>query len=851
MRTTTLAELRAHPRRLLATALAVVLGVGFLTGTLFVGDTARAAFYDAFARPARHLDASVLAPTDSAGRVGRHLSAAQAATVAALPEVAAAQARMVAPLALVGANGTPVTNFGEVGAAVSTDGDPRLRGFDLTGQVPVAAAEAVLDRDTAAHQRLRPGDPITVLARDGSRHRYRLTGLVDFGASPQFAGQTVVGLPAREITALSGQTGFTEIVAIARPGVPPDRLAQAVRAALGPGPDVATGDQRRAAIADRASRVADEYVTALSIFAVVSLIVATFVIYNTFAILLAQRVRQIALRRCVGATRSQVFASVLAESTVVGVLAAVVGVAAGYPVALGLMALLNGLLNAGIPTAGLVVTAVPVVVGLAVGILVTVGSALLPAVRATRTAPIAALRDLPGAPVVSTRRRVLRVVAGLAVAAPGVGLTVAGAGNSDPQAGAFTVMAGGLVTFLALLILLPLGIGPLTAVVGAVPARLFGTPARLAVANARRNPGRTATTTVTLMIAIGLLALGTVVLASVQATADRRLASQFPVDYVLTAVPYGQLSSAALPAGYARALRARGEFSALAEVRVGAVTIDGVAARVAAVHPDALGTLIRPAMATGALGDLRAGTVLLATRRGGAAGRPAGAHVTAGVRGNSRVLTVAGTGDVSIPGAGDLDALLAWDEFAALFGPGEPTVVLAKAAPGVSATASRDVLGSLAATFPLVQVSSVADQSSEVAAAVQGLIILFAGLLGTAVLIALFGVANTLSLSVLERTRESATARALGLTRGQLAVTLLAEALLMGAVGALVGVGYGLLYGRLLVGTLLSAMDATIAVPWAPLAGLVLVAVVAAGLAAVLPARRAARVSIVAAMTAP
>ncbi|HEX8630048.1 MAG TPA: FtsX-like permease family protein [Catenuloplanes sp.] len=846
MRATTLAELRAHPRRMFATALAVILGVGFLTGTLILGDTAQVAFYNSFARPARDLDASVQAKTHPDGRVERYLSAAQAGTVATLPEVAAAQGRMVAALAMLGADGAPLTNFGDAGLVLSTDGNAALRAFDVSGTVPAGPDEALLDRDTAAHQKLAIGDPITVLASDGSRHRYRLTGLLDFGVSQEFAGRSVVGLPTREITALTGESGFTEIVATARAGVSEARLAGAIRAALGPGADVATGDQRRAALAERASKVADEFVMALSIFAVVSLIVAGFVIYNTFAILLAQRVRQTALRRCIGATRTQVFASVLIESTVVGLVGGVAGVLVGFAVALGLAALLNGLLNAGLPIGGLEVTATPIVAGLAVALLVTVGSALVPAVRATRTAPIAALRDLPGAPAVSRRRQLLRFVAGLVVAVPGVALTGVGVGHDDPQTGAFVVMAGGVVTFLALLLWLPLFIGPLTAVVAAVPARLVGVPGRLAVANARRNPGRTAITTATLMIAIGLLALSAVVLGSIQATADRRLASQFPADYVLTAVRYGEQGNATVPAGYAEALRGRAEVARVAEIRVGDLTVDGTRVRVAAVDPGGLGSLVRPAMTTGTLVDLRAGTVVLADD--GRLTGSRGARLAAGVRGGSRPLTVVGTGDVSIPGTPRVDALLPWDEFTTLVGSRAPTVLLAKAAPGVSPTASRDALRALAATYPLVQIGSAAELANDVAAAVQGLVILFAGLLGTAVLISLFGVTNTLSLSVLERTRESATVRALGLTRGQLRGTLLTEALLMGAVGALVGIGYGLIYGRLLVGTLLSAIDATIVVPWVALGVLVLVAMAAAAVAAVLPARRAAKVSIVEAM---
>jgi putative ABC transport system permease protein len=209
---------------------------------------------------------------------------------------------------------------------------------------------------------------------------------------------------------------------------------------------------------------------------------------------------------------------------------------------------------------------------------------------------------------------------------------------------------------------------------------------------------------------------------------------------------------------------------------------------------------------------------------------------------------VVGTGRLTVPGGDAVDALVSWDQLAALAGPGGDAAILAKAAPGVTPVASRDALDALTGAYPLVTVNSLADLRTRLDTEVQGLIALFAGLLGTAVLIALFGIANTLALSVQERGRESATVRALGLTRGQLAATLLLEALLMGLVGAIVGIAYGLVYGRLVVRTAFAAIGPTVVVPWAWIAGLAGLASVAATVAAIVPARRAARASLVAAM---
>jgi putative ABC transport system permease protein len=493
---------------------------------------------------------------------------------------------------------------------------------------------------------------------------------------------------------------------------------------------------------------------------------------------------------------------------------------------------------------GVVVGGLPVLAGLAIGLVVTVGAAFVPAVRATRTSPLAALRDIAGTPTVSVAARLVRLVVAGLIGAAGIALTVAGNGDHDFQAGTLIIVAGGVVTFLAVLVLAPLFVGPLTAAVGAIPARLFGPPARLASANARRNPGRTAATTATLMIGIGLIALFSVLIESIRATASAQLVGHYPVDYVMTGIRYGEGDGAGdpagIPAGYAAAVRARPEFAAVVETRV----VNAGGTHVAAIDPAAMGTLIKPQLTAGRLDDLTRGTAIVLSN-GALAGR---SSFTVGVSGRTATFRVVGTTASAVPGTGRVDAILTWDDLAALAGPGPASTVMAKAAPGVAPVRSRDALDGLVDAYPQVAVNSLADLSNDLDNTVTGLIALFGGLLGTAVLIALFGIANTLSLSVVERTRESAIVRALGLTRGQLRATLLLEALLMGVVGALVGIGYGLLYGRLVVGKAFGAIHPAIVVPWSWLAGLVVLAALAGAAAAVLPARRAARASIVAAM---
>ncbi len=835
----TLASMRLHARRMVGTAVAVILGVGFVAGTLIFDDTARAGFFGTYSRAAQHVDVAV-EPAAPAGKdQPAALTAAQVAAVRAVPHVGAVDARTVQPLALLDRRGRPITNFDTVGMAVSTDGDPLLRAFDVSGRVPAGPGEVALDTETAAYQRYRIGDAVTVLDRSGGRHGYHIVGLIDFGTSKRFSGQSVVGLPTGEIQALTGTNGYDEVVLSAR-GVTPAALAAEVRGAVGGSASVVTGDQRRLDLANQAVQVADQMTIVLLVFGVISLIVAAFVIYNTFAILLAQRIRETALLRCVGATRRQVFGGVLLESTLVGLVGAVAGIVLGIGVCYALLGLLNGPLHAGVPVHAVVLHPTPVLAGLAIGLGVTVAAAFLPAVRATRTSPLAALRDT-GAGIAGVRAAVWRAVSAALVGTGGVALTWRGTHAADVRTGTFTIVAGGVVTFLAVLLLAPLFVGPLTALLGAVPARLFGTPARLATANARRNPGRTAVTAGALMIGIGLISLFSVLIASLKATGDAQIRGHYPVDYVMTGLAYGDGRAAGIPPGYAQAVRQQPQFAAVGRTREVDGTLDGRGGGIVAVDPGSVGTLVQPQMTRGSLADLRPGTAVVRGARGGDS-------IVVRVGGRSQTLRVVGSTSSTMPGGSRFDVLITWSDLTALAGPGDDTTVLVKAAPHVTPTASRDALDALSGGYPQVEVNSTADLSSDLDHTVNGLIALFAGLVGTAVLISLFGIANTLSLSVVERTRESATVRALGLTRGQLRATLLIEALLMGMVGALVGICYGLIYGRLVVAKSFATLQPVITVPWAWLAALVALAALAAVLAAVLPARRAARTSIVAAM---
>jgi putative ABC transport system permease protein len=848
----TLAGLRGYARRLLATAVAIVLGVGFVAGTLIFGDTAEAALYDQFARAAKNVDL-FLAPANLAPRKDdRHppvLELPLLDRIRAVPGVAAADGRIEEYLPLLDKHGRLVSNLDQPGVAISVGSDARLRPYDVrAGTVPQRPGEVALDADTAARTSYAVGDRITVLDTQRQRHTLRLVGIVGFGAAKQYADRSVLVLTTPDLTTLAGATGYQSIVAIAAPGTSPEVLRTRAAAVVPAGTDLATGETYRHDLANRAIKQVDPFLTALLVFAGVACVVAAFVIYNTFTILLAQRVRELALLRCVGASRRQLLGSVLVEAVVVGLTGAMAGISLGLAVAYGLFSGATAI-GAPLPSHPLVLTPTPVLVGLLVGVVVTVCSAVLPALRAARVAPLVALRPPVPGRIGRVRRRVLLAVLAGLIATAGTGLTVAGLRDGDPYRATLLVVGGGMLNFLAVLVASPLFVAPLVALLGGVPARLLGRrrglPVRLGAANARRNPGRTAATTAALMIGVGLMASASVLVATVRATAAAQIAANYPVDYIVLPAATG-LGDSGVPPELAARLRARAQFAGVAAVRADRATLDGRSTDLGAIDPGGLGTLVRPELLAGSLDRLGPGSVVLFDGSAPSHGRHLGDRVTVvSSNGISRVLTVvaiaAGKSEIG-------NTMVSWADFVALHPTTLDSEVLIKAADGVTPAQSRAALDEVLIDYPAVSVGTVADWRARLTDTVNQLIAVVAALLAVAILIALVGIMNTLSLSVFERTRESAIGRALGLTRGQLRATLLVEAMLMAAVGALVGTLFGVVYGWATTKVMFVGIHPILTVPVPQLLGYLGLAALAGMLAAVLPARRAARASIVAAM---
>ncbi|QDG88717.1 ABC transporter permease [Pseudarthrobacter sp. NIBRBAC000502770] len=830
-----LSQFQSHSRRFIAVGLAVMLSVAFLSTTLMVGASTRASLGASLGEA--YSKAGLVALPDT----GTFDDAALAA-VRAVPGVTEAYGRLQA-YAEFTAGGQ------EVSAQARNLAPAALETAAVTdGVLPERADGVAVDGATAARYGLQVGDPLLLRGPDGAvTVAMTVTGILR-GSNDPFASalpQVLAGTPA--VSALAAGTpgpgaatgdaaGYGSIQLALAPGADAAEAGRNVLAALavaGTGAQVKTADEQVTAQVAMMTGGQDELTIILLAFAGVALLVSGLVVSNTFAVLVAQRTRELALLRCLGAGRSQVRSSVLAEALVVGLVSSAAGVLA----AVGLMAALIGW--AGMqPDMAFATMAVPpssVIAGLAVGTLLTVGAALVPAKAATAVAPLAALRPADDAGIGNRRGRV-RLVLGLGALALGVPLLAFGAAAVM----LVVAFAGGVLSFVGVLLCATLFVPRLVGLAGRLAAPA-GVPGKLAALNAVRNPARTSVTAAALLIGVTLVSLMMTGAATARQAFDNALAGTYPVDMALT-------GDALTDAGRDAAARVDGVAAAALLPAAGTMRDGDMEGPVYALDAAEAGQLLRDTTIT-----LEPGRIYLPE------GSPAGSVEVNGTAGTVTLEAV-------VLRTRNIPALVSTDT-ARRFGPlrgvsSADTAGIDVTGPAASAIwlrlADAPANGPLSADRIRDIQSAVAGAAGVSVGAVSGaaiervtfnevidvLLLVVTGLLGVAVLIALIGVANTLSLSVLERTRENSLLRALGLTKGQLRGMLALEAALVAGVAALLGAALGTLYGWLGARSALGSLaEVTPSIPWLQLLGVLAVAVVAGLLASVIPARRAARLS--------
>ncbi|MCX4759257.1 ABC transporter permease [Kitasatospora purpeofusca] len=847
---TALRNVLAHKARLLMTTLAVLLGTAFVAGTMVFTDTLASAWRAQSAQSYTDIAVTV----SDRGAVGKgydhggkasdrpKLTEDTRKAVAALP--GAAEARGV----VSGFAGIADRKGALIGDGFSTTGTNYVPGADDTdprfpladGRGPRTSGEIALDTRTAEKGGFKLGDTVRV-AVNGPVMELKLTGTLHTNDPRVESGGSLAAFDtatAQQLYLSPGQ--YDGIDVKAKPGTDDTALLAAVQKSF-PQPDTFDVNTGRALAAEQERRI-DENTKAMStmllVFAGISLFVGIFIIANTFTMLIAQRTKELALLRAVGASRKQITLSVLAEALLVGLAASIGGLIGGIGIAAGLQALLNGPWEANLPDGPLVIAPGTVIASLLVGVAVTVLSAWLPSLRASRIAPVAAMSS--SEQPATQKSLLVRNIIGLLFAVGGALGLVGGAASESVN----LVGLGSGALMIGVFVLTPLLSRPVIALFAPVLRKLFGTPGKLARENAVRNPRRTAATASALTIGVTLITTLSVVGASVSKAADRAFASDIKADFAVAMDNWSMLSPEV--AGQIAKTAGVTATSVVRDVPVEAVA-DGDTSWLTSVDAATFDRLVDVKVTAGAADALQQGKLLAskdyAERNHLTVGSTLDITYPDGTRGSLAVGAL-------VERNSEIGGLIAPDKLVgphAIAGSGLKKV-LVKGADGAT-PALKQALRDATGGNPLIGVKGEKDIKAENNRAINGVLNVMYGLLGMSVIVAILGVVNTMAMSVFERRREIGMLRAIGLDRRGVGRMVRLESLMIALFGGVVGVLLGIVTAWAAVRTIAGSLKSiTLVVPPVQIGFFLVAAAVIGLLAAVWPALRAARLDILGAI---
>lgn len=841
---TSLRTVWARKLRLLMSTFAIVLGVAFVAGSLMFTDSLGRAFTGIMNGTVG--DATIRLAQETAGHGARIStrtigpgSLAKARAADGVQQVDGVVSSVSATVLgkngkVIGGQGAPAfgVNFHTAKAAGGTEG------LHITeGRAPVKDGQIALDPKTAERGGYRLGDRVTILTSGRSpRYTGELVGYASY-ASGSMVGSTLAVVDTRTAQKLflDGQNGYTSLWIEAKAGTSQSDVVKAVQPAVPAGFEAVTGKQASDEAATGIKKALTFITTFLLVFAGVALLVGSFLIVNTFGILVAQRSRELALMRALGASRRQVFTGVLVEALVVGLVGSLLGIGAGVLLARGISALLSAL-GAEIDTGGLVLAPRTVVVSLVVGLGVTALAAWLPARRASIVSPVAAMRDDQVEPESATSRRAW---AGALIFVVGVALVVA---QLTTDATIWVFVAGMVLMLFGTIAATPVLARPVVRGIGAVARPRHGVVAQLAGENSLRNPRRTAATTSALMIGLALVSMMTVFGASASGSVDALISKTFRGDFVVSGQRAEPMSSA-----IAASMRTVDGVRIVSRMRLGEGRVGDATATIEAVDAASLDA-VSPITVTAGTNRLTDAGVLVSTDRATAHHLEVGDTVRLTIDGSgTKVVSVDGLFDKSANGR-EADYVVTIPTFEAAGGSSRDNIVRILATPGADREAVKAHLDAVVKEIPTVTVKDQAGYAAEQRAPIDTMLTLIYGLLALAIVIAVLGIINTLALSVIERTREIGLLRAVGLSRRQLRSMVRLEAVTISLIGAIIGVVLGSVFGVLFQRTQADAGVDVLVVPFARLAMFLVLAALVGVLAALWPARRAAKLDILTAI---
>ncbi|WCN84410.1 ABC transporter permease [Micromonospora sp. LH3U1] len=844
----TLKSLLARKVRLILSGLAVVLGVMFVSGAFVLTDTLGRSFDSVFADGFSEIDVNVAAKPKvqlnemEGEQTAAPLPAAVVDRAKQVPGVASATGVVNADGArVIGSNGKVVTSFGPPQLGENWTGESELLQL-REGRAPQAEDEIVINKSLATTAKVQVGQKVGVLTAFESKKRdFTLVGILGYSGDRDSIGgvnEVFFTTPVAQRLMLGEPDTFSSITVRAAGGVSDEALRDDVARTLGADFEVKTGEQVAADASASLKEGLSFFNKILLGFAAVALLVGTFLILNTFSIIVAQRTRELALMRAIGASGRQIIGSVVLEAIAVGLIASVLGLAAGIGVG-ALLAFLFGKLAGGLTLAGIGVPAAAVIGSFAVGLIITVVAALLPALRASRIPPIAAMQD-----VATPDRPLTKVtVAGSVVTGIGAVLLFLGlSGNAGGQTLA-TILGGVLFAFIGVALLTPLISRPVVNLLGAIFS--WSVPGKLGRLNSGRNPRRTAITAAALMVGIALVTGVTVILDSAKGSISALAQDTIKAELVISGQQGGPRPPSFDPGvlDQAKALPGvqlvDGEYGDMAKV-------DGTSTWVAASSDIASLRQIFGAKATAGDIDRLGPTQMLAssdtaTSRGWSVGSTVKVQLT---RGEERAYTVSGiyessqlTNPVTLPATAAKDFTIP-----------QPIQGFIQLAPGARVSDVQPQVETLLADSPEVSVADREAFIKQQMSQLDGLLTMIQILLALAIVIAVLGIINTLALSVLERTRELGLLRAIGLRRSQTMGMITVEAVVISVFGALLGVVVGTGLGAAVVEALKDEGITDLILPWGQMGVFLGLAAFIGVVAAVLPAIRAARINVLGAI---
>jgi putative ABC transport system permease protein len=838
-------SLLAHKLRLVLSGTAVILGVAFVAGSMIFTDTLGKTFRDLFDQVSADVTVSPKTEFDTDGGAvptagGKFVGipASLVPTIEAVDGVDLAEGGINAVgVQILGANGKVLGAQGAPGLGLDwsdTEGISPLR--LKQGHAPQGKGEVVIDSEAAEKGKLGVGDTVRILMPNGPPMQAQLVGIFKFGESGNLAGATAVAFDRSVAQQLFLKPGYFSAVSVrAEDGVSTDEVRERIAKVLPAGYEAKTKAQVSQDAASDIQAGLSFINIFLLVFAGVALFVGSFLILNTFSMLVAQRTRELALLRAVGASRRQVTRSVLVEAFAFGLVGSTVGLGLGVVLAIGLRALF-GVIGVDLPSGSLAFEPHTAVWCYVVGLVVTVAAAYFPARRAAKIPPVAAMRDDVGMRPASLTRR--GIVGGVLTAA---GLAMLVASSVTEGSGSLQLLGGAVLALLVGVAVLAPTLGrPVVRVLAAPYPRLFGAVGRLSGENAIRNPRRTAATASALMIGLALITGISVLAASTNASVDRLVDKSLGADLVVSN-SFGMPFSGSV----AREIADVPGVALAGSERYGPAKVKGADANVATLDPRLLGDTFAVKYVAGSHG-LAQGQMLVDEPTAKAGNWHVGDRVPMTFPGGDTTVTISGI----IERNQFLGSYVLTNETAERAGADvRDNYVLVQTQAGADPVQVRSGVERVLAAYPNVSLKDRTEVKDQQRSAVNQLLGLIYGLLALAVVIAVLGIVNTLALSVIERTREIGLLRAVGMSRRQLRRMVRLESVVIAVFGALLGIVLGLVFGISLQHKIADEGVEVLSIPVVQILMFVVLAGLIGVLAAVWPARRAAKLDVLRAVT--